>query len=89
MWLGRKDNKHGTGTSLHKCDTCGVEFTVTPEVKEGQPGWDDCGSQGCPSYDPQRDIEILYMSDAEIAREKNVISMDLLRKRKFGGTGGC
>lgn len=79
MKTGEFANEHGTQTSRHICDTCGVEFTITPAADKG---FENCLAESCPSYDPHRDIEPLFMSDAEIAREKDVVSIDVLRQRR-------
>lgn len=84
MHLGfDENNEYGIRVSKHKCDTCGIEFTVVPGVDETSSAFDNCLADGCESYDPDRDAEILFMSDKEIAREKKIISMDKLRERKF------
>ena len=77
------ENEYGTGTSLFECDTCGQPYTLTPAIKpENRGDWQNCMDMSCPSYDPHRDAEILYMTDAEIAKEKKVISISMLRKRR-------
>jgi len=81
MYLRTEPNRHGTGTSIHKCNTCGEEFSVTPAVSEESQGFVNCLSPDCASYDPERDLDILFMSDCAIKKQK-VVSMDLLRKRK-------
>ncbi len=81
MKLREEPNEHGTTTSYHTCDTCGVEFSITPAAD-----FKNCLADDCSSYDPHCDIEILYMTNAEIAREKKIISMDLLRQRLVAET---
>lgn len=72
-------NEYGVPVSSHVCETCGVEFTITPAVDS----WPNCMADDCASYDPSCDIEILFMSDREIAREKKVVDIGLLRRRKM------
>jgi len=76
-------NEHGTPVSNHKCDTCGKEFTMCPAIPDDNDQWPNCLDETCASYDPDRDIDILFMSDAEIAK-RSIVSMDMLRKRKEG-----
>ena len=82
MYVRREENEHGTGTSHHICDTCGRGFDLTPAVEPDAVGWDNCLCDDCPSYDPSRDCEPLFMSNAEIAREKDVVDIKYLRQRK-------
>jgi len=83
VFVKEEPNEHGTGTSHHICDECGVDFTITPSAK-GKEGYDCCTADGCPSYDPDRDLDIMWMTDEEIARDKPLVSMELLRQRKSG-----
>jgi len=83
MKTGESTNEYGTPISTHICDTCGDEFTMCPAIPDDDDRWPDCLSETCASYDPERDIDILFASDAEIKR-KPIVSMDLLRKRKKG-----
>lgn len=76
-------SKDGFPVSVHKCETCGVEFTVCPAIPDDEAHeWPDCLSDECPSYDPERDMNVLFMTDAELAAGNKVISMDKLRLRK-------
>lgn len=79
---GFTTNEYGIRVSLHICDTCKVEFTLTPGVDADATGFDDCTCDECPSYDPDRDMDIVFMTDAEIARDKPIVSMKMLRKRR-------
>lgn len=83
MKTGETTNEHGTPVSTHKCDTCGQEYTVCPAIPDDKRGWESCMARECESYDPERDIDVLFASDAELA-EMPVISMDMLRKRQQG-----
>jgi hypothetical protein len=56
-------NEYGTPVSVHRCDTCGVEFTVCPSVPDGSPRLDDWGSclaETCDSYDIARDVDMFF-----------------------------
>lgn len=88
MFLRREDNEYGTGTSYHTCDVCGEDFSIAPEVSKESGYFSKCLSLFCPSYDPHSDLEILFMSDKELANNGNVLSMSMLGKRKtFIDTG--
>ena len=67
--------------SKHICMACGNEYTVCPPITSGKLS-EVCMAEGCDSYDPHCDVEVLFMSDREIRDEKRVVSIDLLRKRK-------
>lgn len=79
---GFEIDKAGFRHSVHTCDACGENFTICPPVEPGSPGDEDCGCEGCPSYDPDRDMDIMFMTDAEIARDKPLVSIKMLQKRK-------
>lgn len=81
-------NKHGTLTSSHICDTCGQSFTITPSAPGNGEGYENCLAPECDSYDPHRDVDILFMSDKEIANNGKLVSLKILQKRKkFKDTG--
>jgi len=65
MFLGYDNNMYGTKVSVHVCDTCGEKFTVCPAVGE-RPGWDNCATPECGSYDPYRDVDKLFGKDDKI-----------------------
>ena len=92
MHLGYVNNEYGKRVSSHKCDTCKAEFTVCPPIEPDSLDWDNCLSEECGSYDPDRDADILFMSDKEIAKEKKVVSLLKLQQRKkpwrFRGRAG-
>lgn len=77
-------NEHDIPVSHHTCDTCGVDYTITRAVEDGTPLSKNCMADNCESYDPDNDVDIMFMTDEEIAREKPLISMKMLRKRKEG-----
>jgi hypothetical protein len=84
MYLGKVKNPSGPGlVSKFCCDVCGDEYTICPPVKDEaeRAGWQTCMADTCASYDPNRDADILFMSDEEIAREKPVVSLKQLRDR--------
>jgi len=81
-------NEHGTGTSVHECMACGIEFTVTPAAANNGLGYENCLAPDCASYDPHRDMDIVFMTDKEIANNGLPVSMKMLQKRKkFQSTG--
>lgn len=82
MHKGFSNNEYGTKVSNHTCDTCGNDFTVCPAKDKDSTSFNDCLALECGSYDPNRDADILFMSDKEIAATRSVISMDILRTRK-------
>lgn len=82
------ENEHGTGTSVHECETCGIEFTVTPKALNNGAGYENCLYPECDSYDPHRDVDILFMTDKEIYNNDLPVSIGMLQKRKeFRETG--
>ena len=84
MYLGEVENPSGPGlVSKFQCDTCGGEYTICPPLKDEaeRDGWQNCMADSCASYDANRDADILFMSDKEIAREKSVVSLKQLRDR--------
>lgn len=83
-WIKETTNEHGVPVSHHICDTCGRDYTITRAVEDGTPLSKNCMADECGSYDPENDADIMFMTDEEIAREKPVVSMNMLRKRKEG-----
>ena len=59
--LGFDLNRYGTMLSRHRCDLCGVEFTVTPArpAAENTP----CLIAPCESYDVNRDVDLWFGGD--------------------------
>lgn len=76
-------NEYGTPVEEHTCSECGDPFTVCPAAVR-MPAWGGCLAPECPSYDPARDAEVLFMTDAEVAALP-VVDAGMLRARKFGG----
>ena len=64
-------NEFGTPVLERKCSTCGGNFTVCP-VPENLHDWQDCLSEDCGSYDPDRDVDKLFDGD-RIVRERRTI----------------
>lgn len=80
--MGFETDEDGLRHSVHVCGSCGEDFTICPAVEPGSIGDEDCGCAGCPSFDPHRNIGIVFMTDAEIARDEPVVSIKMLQKRK-------
>ena len=60
MWLGYGINEYGTKVSNHVCVMCGGLFTVCPSIRSDQPNWDGCLAEDCGSYDPSRDVDLMF-----------------------------
>lgn len=58
MKIGVRMNEYGTLVSVHRCESCGCEFTVCPEVPDGIE-WGGCQGPTCGSYDERRDVDRL------------------------------
>lgn len=86
MYTGMSKNEYGIPVSKHKCDTCGGEYTLCPSLDEGSKSSlaANCQSDVCASYNPSNDVDILFMTDAEIAEKKPQVCIDMLRMRKEG-----
>ncbi len=85
MYLRESKNEYGTPVSFFRCGFCGKEYDVCPSVEESmRDSWAEGGCQedSCPSYDPKRDADILFMSDDEIAEEKPLVHISMLSARK-------
>lgn len=76
--LGFDKNEYGTRISKHKCDVCGENFTLCPAQEKD----DTCGHPECASYDINRDANFLFMSDAEIKKQKTV-SLNMFKARQL------
>jgi hypothetical protein len=61
---GFDKNEYGTEISLHTCDVCGQDFTLTPSQKRDEP----CGTPDCKSYDENRDVELLLENGAKLEK---------------------
>ncbi len=80
MKIGEGVNEHGTKISLHTCDICSQSYTIVPAVNDKSKGWESCQAETCPSYDPKRDADILFMSEEELSKKK-VVSLKMLKAR--------
>lgn len=83
-------NEYGTPVTWIKCDSCGSEVSICPAVGEESPTMlKYCMTPGCKSYRPECDVDILFMSDKELANHADkvgVTSFEMLQKRrKFQG----
>jgi hypothetical protein len=64
MYRGLGVNEYGTEVSLHRCDSCGDDFSVCPGVPPDKTNeWDTCLSIACESYEPMRDAELYFGLD--------------------------
>ena len=80
MYFGEDTNSYGTPITLFKCEVCGGKFSVCPAQKpENHDQWKGCLAEQCDSYDPKRDADIPFMSKQEIAKEKKVVSLEMLK----------
>lgn len=59
-------NEFGTSVSIHRCASCGDEFTVCPSHTSDYGG---CLAPLCPSYDIERDVDYLLASGQRIVRD--------------------
>ncbi len=60
--MGYGFNEHGTKFSMHLCDECGVEYTVTPAADDGR--FNRCQVAPCPSYSEENDIDLAISKGA-------------------------
>ena len=71
--VGESVNEYGTPVSVGRCFECGGVFTVCPVIKpERRPQWLGCLAEGCPSYDPDRDVDLFFepMADHGLIRRE-------------------
>lgn len=82
MFKRHGENEYGTGTTFFVCDSCGDEYSITPAVKKDMLGdWQNCLSEGCASYDPHRDADVLFCSTEELQKKK-IVSINKLKERR-------
>ena len=63
-YIGEGVNEYGTPVTIHKCDTCGDQFSVCPAAPtETRDQWDECLADTCDSYDLIRDAERYVAAD--------------------------
>ena len=61
MYIGSGKNEYGTIISKHRCEYCGIEFTMSPAIKTKHfHNWRGCMSKECESYDPYRDFDLFF-----------------------------
>lgn len=68
MFLRFDHNEYGTPITVCRCDTCQVEFTVTPMCSRERAttgDWTSCLSSECDSYDESRDADKLFDESPE------------------------
>ena len=64
--IGHELNDYGTLVTRFKCEECGDEFTVCPAVPpDKENGWEGCLKPECTSYDPARDMDLLFDTSPE------------------------
>lgn len=57
-------NEYGTPITVFDCESCGQEFTVCPAAADDRlDHWRGCLDEGCPSYDPSRDVSVYFPAD--------------------------
>lgn len=59
MRKGRRMNEHGVFVGVYECEACEREFTVCPDP-EKEDGWEGCLGRECASYDPKRDVDLIW-----------------------------
>lgn len=78
---GYSENEHGTRISVHICDTCGEEYTVTASQEDFDPeNFQNCLGPDCASYDVNRDVDILFMTDEELKTQK-IVPLNIKAKK--------
>lgn len=75
-------------TTVFMCEYCNQEFSISPAVEpEREHLFKGCSTPGCESYEPERDLDVLFMDDREVANHADnvgVVSFDKLSdRRKF------
>jgi len=77
-FLNDELNEHGVLCTRFKCDFCGEEFTVVPEVApERYSVWAGCLATTCTSYDPDRDVDRMLDTGIELEREEIPVIREL------------
>lgn len=56
-------NEHAVWYTVMLCGACGSTFTNTPAIRDDTRTWDNCLAIECPSYDINRDVEALMVTD--------------------------
>ena len=81
-------SEDGYAITWFKCDTCGQEYNICPAPAEDEQHlYNNCSAPGCDSYDPKRDLDILFMDNRELANHADKVkAVDikmLIKRRKF------
>ena len=86
MKLRNDINENGIPVVWFKCDHCGLEYSVCPAPKESElKVYNSCTISPCESYDPKRDIDVLFMDNKELANHADkvgVVDLEVLAKRR-------
>lgn len=73
-------------TTVFECGYCRQEFSICPAVGDDRLDlFEGCTAPGCESYDPARDIDIVFMNDkalADHADQVGVVDFNMLTKRR-------
>jgi hypothetical protein len=92
--IGFDINEYGTRISKHRCDTCGVDFSLCPAVEGDVEGkWGNCLAPHCASYDATRDVDLLFDADSNVTSLHGLMDDNGSRirpvkaKREWGGDG--
>ena len=87
MKTGEFTDNEGIIRSRHTCDKCGQSFDIAPAIKDNEEGYENCLTEECSSYDPHRDLDIIFLDDHELAK-KPLVSLKMLdKRRKYIKTG--
>lgn len=62
--VGESTNSYGTPVSVLRCKTCGNVVSICPVTTFDKWG-DNCLAEDCPSYDINRDMDIMFVPLAE------------------------
>ena len=70
----------------YKCDYCGEEYNICPApAEEDQHLYNGCTISPCESYDPKKDVDVLFMDDRDLADHADkvgVVDIKMLGKRR-------
>jgi len=87
MKTGEIKCEDGIIRSTHICDTCGQPFDVAPAIKDDEKGYEDCLMEDCLSFDPHRDLDVIFLDDYELAK-KPLVSIKMLKTRRIAREQG-
>ncbi len=65
MRIGTRKNEYGTKVGVYICEECYNEFTVCPNPDPDNKNWPGCLAPQCTSYDPLRDMDLLFDDPAK------------------------